>query len=101
MEKAIRAYFAAWLLPLSVSVLATAIIAGSTSKLSASAAGSWMLVAMAIQALAFVGFSLRLWRRSGAHVQGATRVVLFVLHSVIQVGLAACMAFATLVLFNR
>lgn len=101
MVKAIRAYLEAWLLPFGLSVLATAFVAGATSKQSTSAAGTWLLVVLAVQAALFIGFSVRLWRRLGSHAQGATRVVFFVLHSVIQAGLAAATAFASLVLFNR
>jgi hypothetical protein len=101
MGTALRLCFTAWLVPLGLGFVATALIAGSTSKLGASAVGPWMMAAIALQLLFFAGSSVRLWPRLGAQVQAATRLIVFVLHTIVQLGLAAAMAFCTLVLFNR
>ncbi|MBL9006473.1 MAG: hypothetical protein JNJ46_19615 [Myxococcales bacterium] len=101
MGKALRQCFVAWLIPLGLSFVSNALIAGSTSKLGASAVGPWMMAAIALQLVFFAAASVRLWRQLGAIEKSATRLGLFAVHSAVQLGLAATMAFATLVMFNR
>ena len=101
MLKVLRAAVAAWLFPLGLAFVATGIIAGSTSKLGATAVGPWMLGTMLLQCLLFAAGSRWLYRRLGLELQGGARIGAFLVHSVVQVGLLVAMVFATLVLFNR
>lgn len=101
IRTALRHCVVAWILPLGLGFVSTAVIAGSTSKLGASAVGPWMMAAIALQLVYFAGSSVRLWPQLGAQVENATRIGLFVVHLAVQLALAAAMAFATLVMFNR
>lgn len=101
MLKVLRAAFLAWLLPLGLAFVATGIIAGSTSRLGASAVGPWMMGTMGLQLLFFAAGSRWLWGRLGLELTGGSRIGVFVLHSLVQAGLAVTLVFATLVLFNR
>lgn len=101
MLKVLRAASLAWLLPLGLAFVATGIIAGSTSRLGASAVGPWMLGTMGLQVLLFAAGSRWFFRRLGLELQGGARIGAFLLHSVVQVGLLVAMVFSTLVLFNR
>ena len=101
IRTALRHCVVAWLTPLGLSILSTAVIAGSTSKMGGSAVGPWMMAAIALELVFFAGASVRLWPKLGAQVQNATRLGLFAVHLAVQLALAASMAFATLVMFNR
>lgn len=101
MLKAIRAGFAAWLLPPLLGLVTTGIIAGSTSKLSGTAVGPWMFAAMGLQILLFVAGSAWLYRRLGHELKGGARIGAFLVHTLVQLALCAMILFATLVLFNR
>lgn len=101
MGTALRFCFLAWILPLVIGFLSTGIIAGSTSKLGASAVGPYMLLAVLLQFCFSAGASFLLFKRISSILQGGPLIGLFVVHCLVQLGLFAVVAFASLVLFNR
>jgi hypothetical protein len=101
MGAALRTCLLASILPLILGFLSTAFIAGATSHKGAAAVGPWMILAILLQVVFFLGASVLLFRATASHVQGGARIGLLLVHSVVQLLLLGMMAFATLVLFNR
>jgi hypothetical protein len=101
MGTALRYCFIAWVLPILVGFLSTAVIAGATSKLGAAAVGPWMILAIVLELCFFAGASILLFKKLSLLLKGGTLIGLFFIHSLVQLGLFAVMGFSTLVMFNR
>lgn len=101
MGTALRSCFMASLLPVLASFVSTAVIAGSTSKLGASAVGPWMNLALVLDLCFFAGASFLLYKKLGRVLKGGTLIGLFFVHSLVQLGLLAFLGFSTLIMFNR
>ena len=101
MGIALRSCLLAWVLPLLTSVVTTAVVAGSTSKLGAAAVGPWMMLAMALDLCFFAGASILFWGKIRRLLKGGTLFGLFLMHALVQIGLVAVLGFCTLVMFNR
>lgn len=101
MGAALRYSLLASVLPLILAFLSTAFIAGATSHKGAAAVGPWMMLAVLLQIVFFVGGSVLLFRSTASLLHGGARVGLLVVHAVVQLVLLGMIAFSTLVLFNR
>ena len=103
MGAALRYSLLASILPLVLSFLTTAFIAGATSHKGAAAVGPWMVLAVLLQLGFFVGGSVLLFRATGSlsASHGGARIGLLLVHSLVQLVLVGLVAFSTLVLFNR
>ena len=99
--KAVLLCIAATIVPLFAGIVATAIVAGSTSKLGASAVGPWLVGLLVVQLGLFAGSSAVLFKLLGPLVAGAGRAGLFFVHVVVQLGLLGLLAFVSVVVFNR
>lgn len=89
------------ILPILASFVSTAVIAGSTSKLGASAVGPWMTLAIVLDLCFFAGASILLFKKIRRTLKGGTLIGLFFVHSLVQLGLFVVLGFSTLVMFNR
>jgi hypothetical protein len=102
MLKVALLFGATWLGPLVLSLICTGMVAGATSRWSASRVGGPMLLVMALDlVLASVG-SFLFWRALAANIPSAApRVVIFLGHTALQLATVAMLLFTTLVGFNR
>ncbi len=102
MLKVALLFGATWLGPLVLSLICTGMVAGATSRWSASRVGGVMLLLMALDlVLAGVG-SFLLWRGLSANLPSAApRIATFLVHTSLQIATVALLLFTTLVGFNR
>ncbi len=102
MLKVALMFGATWLGPLVLSLICTGMVAGVTSRWSASRVGRVMLLCMALDLmLAGVG-SILFWRGLSANLPAtAARVVIFLGHTALQLATLAMLILGTLVAFNR
>lgn len=101
MAAALRLCFLAWILPLVAGFLSAGIIAGATSKMGASAVGPWMILAVLLEVVFSLTASIFLYKWISPLLHGGVLIGLYLVHSIVQLGLVGLMAFSTLVLFNR
>ncbi|MEW5738260.1 MAG: hypothetical protein AB1938_05005 [Myxococcota bacterium] len=81
--------------------MALGVLAASTSKMGASAAGPVLLLAIALEAVFFLGGAGLVFVYAGRALTGGARWAISIAHAVLQVGLLGVFAFGSLVAFNR
>lgn len=101
MLKAVLLFLGGWGIPLVLSIVLTALVAGLTSKWSASAVGTPMLGLLFVEFLMFVGGSVALWRGLAGRMEALPRALAVVAHALIQLVTYGILLITTLVAFNR
>ena len=91
----------AWIVSFLAGIFATGMVAGATSKMGASAVGSWMLFAIALQVLFALIITVFLFGQLKQSRSVGHLALLMIVYAVGQVGLLGCTVFGTFVLFNR